>query len=142
MYIIPQIGPAVYTYFIKTDYEALISLFISLAILSSAVSCDFSLKCDTTAYVIPPISISCECDIITLDALCFVAFLFNQFALKHDDFDFDKGRVNRWFKGKDAVSPTITRFYSQDGYAEYLADDIIMSGAVPAPCKHFCGRDN
>ena len=152
--------------------------------------------------------------------------LFNQFALEHDDFDFDQGRVNRWFKGKDTVSPTITRFYLQDGYAEYLAadleekifplmtdvskavqeiyyllmndisisntkkneltefyppqnltdtadyistilifgmerkfqkrdtkmltsgtlspitDDIIMSGAVPAPCKHFCGRDN
>ena len=152
--------------------------------------------------------------------------LFNQFALEHDDFDFDQGRVNRWLKGKDAVSPTITRFYLQDGYAEYLAadleekifplmtdvskaaqeiydllmndisisdtkkneltefyppqnltdtadfissillfgmerkfqkrdtqlltsgtlslvaDDIIMSGAVPAPCKHFCGRDN
>lgn len=152
--------------------------------------------------------------------------LFNQFALEHDDFDFDQGRVNRWFKGKDAVSPTITRFYLQNGYAEYLAADIeekvfslltdvskaaqeiydllmndisisdtkkseltelyppqnptdtadfisavllfgmqrkfqkrdtklltsetlspvttdlIMSGAVPAPCKHFCGRDN
>ena len=152
--------------------------------------------------------------------------LFNQFAMEHDDFDFDQGRVNRWFKGKDAVSPTITRFYLQDGYAEYLAVDIeekvfslmtdyimaakdiydllmndisisdtkkseltelyppqnptvtadfisavllfgmerkfqkrdtklltsgtlspiaadlIMSGAVPAPCKHFCGRDN
>jgi hypothetical protein len=23
-----------------------------------------------------------------------------------------------------------------------VADDIIMSGAVPAPCKHFCGRYN
>ena len=151
--------------------------------------------------------------------------LFNQFAMEHDDFDFDQGRINRWLKGKDAVSPTITRFYSQDGYAEYLAADleekvfplmtdvskatqeiydllmndinisdtkkselnelyppqnptdtadfisavllfgmerkfqkrdtklltsgtlslvaadIIMSGAVPAPCKHFCGRD-
>ena len=151
--------------------------------------------------------------------------LFNQFALEHEDFDFDQGRINRWFKGKDAVSPTITRFYLQDGYAEYLAADleekifplitdvskavqeiyyllmndisisdtkknelselyppqnptdtadfisavllfgmerkfqkrdtklltsetlspvaadIIMSGAVPAPCKHFCGRD-
>ncbi|MBR3666330.1 MAG: ATP-binding protein [Ruminococcus sp.] len=155
-----------------------------------------------------------------------VYLLFNQFAMEHDDFDFDQGRVNRWLKGKDAVSPTITRFYLQDGYAEYLAadieekifplmtdvskavqeiyyllmndisisdtkkneltefyppqnptdtadfissillfgmerkfqkrdtklltngtlspitDDIIMSGAVPAPCKHFCGRDN
>lgn len=156
-----------------------------------------------------------------------LAYLFfNQFALEHEDFDFDQGRVNRWFKGKDAVSPTITRFYLQDGYAEYLAagieekifplmtdvnkasqdiydllmndisvsdskknelselyppqnstdtadfistlllfgmerkfqkrdtklltsetlspvaDDIIMSGAMPAPCKHFCGRDN
>ena len=155
-----------------------------------------------------------------------VYLLFNQFALEHDDFDFDQGRVNRWFKGKDAVSPTITRFYLQDGYAEYLAadleekifplmndydmaakdiydllmndisisdtkkseltelyppqnstdtadyistillfgmerkfqkrdtklltsgtlspvaNDLIMSGAVPAPCKHFCGRDN
>ena len=154
-----------------------------------------------------------------------VYLLFNQFAMEHDDFDFDQGRVNRWFKGKDAVSPTITRFYLQDGYAEYLAADIeekvfplltdvskasqeiynllmndvsisdtkkkelselyppqnptdtadfisavllfgmerkfqkrdtklltsgnlspvaadlIMSGAVPAPCKHFCGRD-
>lgn len=152
--------------------------------------------------------------------------LFNQFALEHDDFDFDQGRINRWFKGKDAVSPAIIRFYLQDGYAEYLAvdieekvfplmtdyimaakdiydllmndisisdtkkseltelyppqnptdtadfisavllfgierkfqkrdtklltsgtlspvaADIIMSGAVPAPCKHFCGRDN
>ena len=152
--------------------------------------------------------------------------LFNQFAMEHDDFDFDQGRVNRWLKGKDAVSPTITRFYLQDGYTEYLAvdleekifplmtdvikaaqklydllmndvsisdtkknelselyppqnptvtadfistvllfgmerkfqkrytklltsgtlspvaDDIIMSGAVPAPCKHFCGRDS
>lgn len=151
--------------------------------------------------------------------------LFNQFAMEHDDFDFDQGRVNRWLKGKDAVSPTITRFYLQDGYAEYLAadleekifpmmtdvskaaqeiydllmndisisdtkkseltelyppqdptdtadfisavllfgmehkfqkrdtilltsgtlspvaNDLIMSGAVPAPCKHFCGRD-
>ena len=152
--------------------------------------------------------------------------LFNQFALEHDDFDFDQGRVNRWFKGKDAVSPTITCFYLQDGYAEYLASDLeekifplmtdfakaaqeiydllmndisvsdkkktdltelyppqnstdtadfitgvmlfgmerkfqkreikllssgtlspiatdlIMSGAVPNPCKHFCGRDS
>ncbi len=151
--------------------------------------------------------------------------LFNEFANKNDDFDFDQGRVNRWFKGKDAVSPTITRFYLQDGYAEYLASDleekvfllmtdcdmaakniydllmndisvsdtkkkelselyppqnstdtadfisavllfgmnrkfqkrdtkmltsgtlsapaadIIMSGSVPNPCKHFCGRD-
>ena len=152
--------------------------------------------------------------------------LFNQFAMEHDDFDFDQGRVNRWLKGKDAVSPTITRFYLQDGYAEYLAadieekvfplmtdyikaakdiydllmndisisntkkteltelyppqnptdtsdfissillfgmerkfqkrytklltsgnlspvaNDLIISGAVPAPCKHFCGRDS
>ena len=30
--------------------------------------------------------------------------LFNQFAMEHDDFDFDQGRVNRWLKGKDAVS--------------------------------------
>ena len=151
--------------------------------------------------------------------------LFTEFANENDDFDFDQGRVNRWFKGKDAVSPTITRFYSQDGYAEYLASDLeekvfplmtdydmaakdiydllmndisisdtkknelselyppqnstdtadfissvllfgmnrkfqkreiklltsgtisapvadlIMSGAVPSPCKHFCGRD-
>ncbi|ADU22789.1 tetratricopeptide repeat protein [Ruminococcus albus] len=151
--------------------------------------------------------------------------LFTEFANENDDFDFDQGRVNRWFKGKDAVSPTITRFYSQDGYAEYLASDleekvfplmtdydmaakdiydllmndisisdtkknelselyppqnstdtadfisavllfgmnrkfqkrdtkmltsgtlsapaadIIMSGSVPNPCKHFCGRD-
>ncbi len=50
--------------------------------------------------------------------------LFNEFANENDDFDFDQGRVNRWFKGKDAVSPTITRFYSQDGYAEYLASDL------------------
>ena len=155
-----------------------------------------------------------------------VYLLFNQFALEYEDFDFDQGRVNRWLKGKDAVSPTITRFYLQDGYAEYLAADLeekifplmtdvskavqeiydllmndisisdtkkneltelyppqnptdtadfissillfgmerkfqkrdtklltngtlspiaadlIMSGAVPAPCKHFCGRDN
>lgn len=152
--------------------------------------------------------------------------LFNQFAMEHEDFDFDQGRVNRWLKGKDAVSPTITRFYLQDGYAEYLAadleekvfplmtdyimaakdiydllmndisisdtkkseltelyppqnpidtadyissillfgmerkfqkrdtklltsgnlspvaNDLIMSGDVPAPCKHFCGRDS
>lgn len=152
--------------------------------------------------------------------------LFNQFAIEHEDFDFDQGRVNRWLKGKDSVSPTITRFYLQDGYAEYLAtdleekifplmtdvskavqeiydllmndisisdtrkneltelyppqnptdtadfisavlllgmerkfqkrdtimltsgnlspvaNDLIMSGAVPAPCKHFCGRDS
>lgn len=151
--------------------------------------------------------------------------LFNEFANQNDDFDFDQGRVNRWFKGKDAVSPTITRFYLQDGYAEYLASDLedkifplmtdfdmaakeiydllmndisvsdtkknelselyppqnstdtadfisavllfgierkfqkretklltsgtlspvvadlIMSGSVPSPCKHFCGRD-
>lgn len=151
--------------------------------------------------------------------------LFNEFANQNDDFDFDQGRINRWFKGKDAVSPTITRFYLQNGYAEYLAadieekifplmtdvgkavqgiydllmndisisdtkkseltelyppqnptdtadfisavllfgmerkfqkrdtklltsgnlspvaNDLIMSGAVPAPCKHFCGRD-
>ncbi len=73
---IPHSDSAVYTYFIKTDYEALISLFISLAILSSAVSCDYSLKCDTTVYVIPPISISCECEIFALDVLCFVVFLF------------------------------------------------------------------
>ena len=155
-----------------------------------------------------------------------VYLLFNQFAMEHDDFDFDQGRVNRWLKGKDAVSPTITRFYLQNGYAEYLAADLeekifplmtdvskavqeiyyllmndisisdtkkneltelyppqnptdtadfisavllfgmerkfqkrdtklltsgtlspvaadlIMSGDVPAPCKHFCGRDN
>ena len=155
-----------------------------------------------------------------------VYLLFNQFALEHDDFDFDQGRINRWLKGKDAVSPTITRFYLQNGYAEYLAADLeekifplmtdvskasqeiynllmndvsisdtkknelselyppqnptdtadfisvvllfgmerkfqkrdtklltsgmlspvavdlIMSGAVPAPCKHFCGRDS
>ena len=50
--------------------------------------------------------------------------LFTEFANENDDFDFDQGRVNRWFKGKDAVSPTITRFYSQDGYAEYLASDL------------------
>ena len=152
--------------------------------------------------------------------------LFNEFANENDDFDFDQGRINRWFKGKDAVSPTIMRFYSQDGYAEYLAadleekifplmtdvdkaaqeiydllmndvsvsdqkknglteiyppqnstdtadfissvllfgmerkfqkrepklltsgtlspaaSDLIMSGSVPNPCKHFCGRDN
>ncbi len=152
--------------------------------------------------------------------------LFTEFANENDDFDFDQGRVNRWFKGKDPVSPTITRFYSQDGYAEYLASDLedkifpimtdfdkatqdiydllmndisisdtkknelsaiyppqnstdiadfisaillfgmnrrfqkhdtkmltsgtlsapaadlIMSGSVPNPCKHFCGRDN
>lgn len=152
--------------------------------------------------------------------------LFTEFANENDDFDFDHGRVNRWLKGKDPISPTITRFYLQDGYAEYLASDleekifplmsdlskaaqeiydllmndvsisdakknelselyppqnptdtadfisavllfgmerkfqkrdtklltngtlspvaadIIMSGAVPAPCKHFCGRDN
>ena len=53
-----------------------------------------------------------------------VYLLYNHFALEHYDFDFDQGRVNRWFKGKDAVSPTITRFYLQDGYAEYLAADI------------------
>ena len=152
--------------------------------------------------------------------------LFNEFANENDDFDFDQSRVNRWFKGKDPISPTITRFYLQDGYAEYLASDLeekvfplmtdfdkaaqeiydllmndisvsdtkksaltelyppqnstdtadfisavmifgmerkfqkhetklltsgimspvaadlIMSGAVPNPCKHFCGRDN
>ncbi|ADU21625.1 tetratricopeptide repeat protein [Ruminococcus albus] len=152
--------------------------------------------------------------------------LFNEFANENDDFDFDQGRVNRWFKGKDPISPTITRFYLQDGYAEYLASDLeekifplmtdldkaaqeiydllmndisvsdqkktdltelypprnstdaadfisavmlfgmerkfqkrdpklitsgtlspaaadlIMSGSVPNPCKHFCGRDN
>ena len=151
--------------------------------------------------------------------------LFTEFANENDDFDFDQGRVNRWFKGKDPISPTITRFYLQDGYAEYLASgleekifpmmtdlnkatqeiydllmndisvsdqkkneltelyppqnstdaadfisavllfgmnrrfqkrdtkmltsgtlsapaaDIIMSGSVPNPCKHFCGRD-
>ena len=151
--------------------------------------------------------------------------LFNEFANQNDDFDFDQSRVNRWFKGKDPISPTITRFYWQDGYAEYLAsdleekvfplmtdfdkaaqeiynllmndisisdtkkkelselyppqnstdtadfisavmlfgmnrkfqkrdtkmltsgtlspiaNDIIMSGTVPNPCKHFCGRD-
>lgn len=50
--------------------------------------------------------------------------LFNQFAMEHDDFDFDQGRINRWLKGKDAVSPTITRFYLQNGYAEYLAADL------------------
>ncbi|SDB03616.1 hypothetical protein SAMN02910317_00081 [Ruminococcaceae bacterium FB2012] len=155
-----------------------------------------------------------------------VYLMFNQFAVEHEDFDFDQGRVNRWLKGRDAVSPTITRFYLQDGYAEYLASDLeekvfplmtdvhkaeqeiydllmndvsvsdqkktelteiyppknltetadfvsavllfgmerkfqkrepklltsstlspfaaelIMSGTVPAPCKHFCGRDN
>ena len=153
-----------------------------------------------------------------------VYLLFNKFAMEHEDFDFDQGRINRWLKGKDAVSPTITRFYLQDGFAEYLAADLeekvfplltdvskaaqeiydllmndisisdtkkskltelyppqnptntadfisavllfgmerkfqkrdtklltsgtlspvaanlIMSGAVPAPCKHFCGR--
>ena len=53
-----------------------------------------------------------------------VYLLFNQFAMEHDDFDFDQGRVNRWLKGKDSVSPTITRFYLQDGYAEYLAADL------------------
>lgn len=152
--------------------------------------------------------------------------LFNEFANQNDDFDFDQSRVNRWFKGKDPISPTITRFYLQDGYAEYLASDLeekifllmtdfakaaqeiydllmndisvsdhkkinltelyppqnstdaadfisavmlfgmerkfqkretklltsgtlspvaydlIMSGSVPNPCKHFCGRDN
>ena len=152
--------------------------------------------------------------------------LFTEFANENDDFDFDQGRVNRWFKGKDPISPTITRFYLQDGYAEYLASDLeekifplmtdfakaaqeiydllmndisvsdqkkteltelyppqnstdaadfisavmifgmerkfqkretklltsgtlspvasdlIMSGNVPNPCKHFCGRDN
>lgn len=152
--------------------------------------------------------------------------LFNEFANQNDDFDFDQSRINRWFKGKDPISPTITRFYLQNGYAEYLASDLeekifplmtdfakaaqeiydllmndisvsdtkkseltelyppqnstdtadfisavllfgmerkfqkrgtklltngtlssivserIMSGAVPAPCKHFCGRDN
>ena len=152
--------------------------------------------------------------------------LFNEFANQNDDFDFDQGRVNRWFRGKDPISPTITRFYLQDGYAEYLASDLeekifplktdidkvaqeiydllmndisvsdhkkseltelypsqnftdtagfissvllfgmerksqkretkllmngtlspvaadlIMSGSVPNPCKHFCGREN
>lgn len=152
--------------------------------------------------------------------------LFNEFANENDDFDFDQSRINRWFKGKDPISPTITRFYLQDGYAEYLASDLedkifplmtdfdkatqeiydllmndisvsdqkkneltelyppqnstdaadfisavmlfgmerkfqkretklltsgtlspvaadlIMSGSVPNPCKHFCGRDN
>lgn len=152
--------------------------------------------------------------------------LFNEFANQNDDFDFDQSRVNRWFKGKDPISPTITRFYLQDGYAEYLASDLeekvfplmtdfdkaaqeiydllmndisvsdqkkneltelypprnstdaadfisavmlfgmerkfqkretklltsgtlspvaadlIMSGSVPNPCKHFCGRDS
>ena len=152
--------------------------------------------------------------------------LFTEFANENDDFDFDQGRVNRWLKGKDPISPTITRFYLQDGYAEYLASDLeekifplmtdfakaaqeiydllmndisvsdkkktdltelyppqnptdtadfisgvmlfgmerkfqkreikllssgtlspiatdlIMSGAVPNPCKHFCGRDS
>lgn len=155
-----------------------------------------------------------------------VYLMFGQFAVEHEDFDFDQGRINRWLKGKDAVSPTITRFYLQDGYDEYLASDLeekifplmtdihkaaqeiydllmndisvsdtkkgklteiyptqdltetadfvstvllfgmerkfqkretklltnvtlspaaadlIMSGTVPAPCKHFCGRDN
>ena len=50
--------------------------------------------------------------------------LFTEFANENDDFDFDQGRVNRWFKGKDPISPTITRFYLQDGYAEYLASDL------------------
>ena len=50
--------------------------------------------------------------------------LFNEFANENDDFDFDQSRVNRWFKGKDPISPTITRFYLQDGYAEYLASDL------------------
>ena len=50
--------------------------------------------------------------------------LFNEFANENDDFDFDQSRVNRWFKGKDPVSPTITRFYLQDGYAEYLASGL------------------
>ena len=156
----------------------------------------------------------------------FLFRLFNEFANENDDFDFDQSRVNRWFKGKDPISPTITRFYLQDGYAEYLASDLeekifplmtdlnkatqeiydllmndisvsdqkkneltelyppqnstdaadfisavmlfgmerkfqkhetklltsgtlspvaadlIMSGSVPNPCKHFCGRDN
>ena len=155
-----------------------------------------------------------------------VYLMFGQFAVEHEEFDFDQGRINRWLKGKDAVSPTITRFYLQDGYDEYLATDLeekifplmtdihkaaqeiydllmndisvsdtkkgklteiyptqdltetadfvstvllfgmerkfqkretklltnvtlspaaadlIMSGTVPAPCKHFCGRDN
>ena len=152
--------------------------------------------------------------------------LFSEFANKNDDFDFDQSRINRWLKGKDPISPTITRFYLQDGYSEYLASDLedkifplmtdfakaaqeiydllmndisvsdhkkseltelyppqnstdaadfisavmifgmerkfqkretklltngmlspiaadlIMSGSVPNPCKHFCGRDN
>lgn len=155
-----------------------------------------------------------------------VYLMFSQFAVEHENFDFDQGRINRWLKGRDAVSPTITRFYLQDGYAEYLASDLeekifpmmtdfakaaqeiydllmndisvsdhrkteltklyppqnstdatdfisavllfgmerkfqkretkllttgtlspiaadlIMSGTVPNPCKHFCGRDN
>ena len=50
--------------------------------------------------------------------------LFNEFANENDDFDFDQGRINRWFKGKDAVSPTITRFYLQEGYSECLAADL------------------
>ncbi len=50
--------------------------------------------------------------------------LFMEFANEHEDFDFDQGRVNRWLKGKDGVSPTIIRFYLQDGYAQYLAADI------------------
>ena len=50
--------------------------------------------------------------------------LFNEFANENDDFDFDQGRVNRWLKGNDPISPTITRFYLQDGYAEYLASDL------------------
>ena len=162
-------------------------------------------------------------------ALCqteLVYQLFTEFANKNDDFDFDQGRVNRWLKGNDPISPTITRFYLQDGYAEYLASDLeekifpfmtdfdkaaqeiydllmndisvsdqkkaeltelyppqnstdiadfisavmifgmerkfqkretkllttgtlspvaadlIMSGSIPNPCKHFCGRDN
>lgn len=50
--------------------------------------------------------------------------LFTEFANENDDFDFDQGRVNRWLKGKDPISPTITRFYLQDGYAEYLASDL------------------
>ncbi len=50
--------------------------------------------------------------------------LFNEFANQNNDFDFDQSRVNRWFKGKDPISPTITCFYLQDGYAEYLASDL------------------
>ena len=50
--------------------------------------------------------------------------LFNEFANQNDDFDFNQSRVNRWLKGKDPISPTITRFYLQDGYAEYLASDL------------------